>query len=328
MLVNQQNAEKLITIIGGSGFLGRHIVRALAKRGYRIRAACRRPDLAGHLQPLGVPGQVMPVQANVRYPASLAAACDGAYAVINLTGVLYSAGAQSFDAVHAFGAEASAKAARAARARVFIQMSAIGADPGSSAAYARSKAEGEARARAAFPGAIILRPSIVFGPEDSFFNRFAGLARFAPALPLIGGGATKFAPVFVGDVAEAVARLVDRGEADGKTYELGGPEVLTFKQLMQFTLNTIERRRLLIPVPWSVARLQGLVLGLLPKPLLTADQVELLKSDNVVSEAAQREKRTLDGLGIAAQGIEGIVPGYLYRFRKAGQFTAPRGIPE
>jgi uncharacterized protein YbjT (DUF2867 family) len=328
MLVNQQNAEKLITIIGGSGFLGRHIVRALAKRGYRIRAACRRPDLAGHLQPLGVPGQVMPVQANVRYPASLAAACDGAYAVINLTGVLYSAGAQSFDAVHAFGAEASAKAARAARARVFIQMSAIGADPGSSAAYARSKAEGEARARAAFPGAIILRPSIVFGPEDSFFNRFAGLARFAPALPLIGGGATKFAPVFVGDVAEAVARLVDRGEADGKTYELGGPEVLTFKQLMQFTLNTIERRRLLIPVPWSVARLQGLILGLLPKPLLTADQVELLKSDNVVSEAAQREKRTLDGLGIAAQGIEGIVPGYLYRFRKAGQFTAPRGIPE
>lgn len=328
MLVNQQNAEKLITIIGGSGFLGRHIVRALAKRGYRIRAACRRPDLAGHLQPLGVPGQVMPVQANVRYPASLAAACDGAYAVINLTGVLYSAGAQSFDAIHAFGAEASAKAARAARARVFIQMSAIGADPGSSAAYARSKAEGEARARAAFPGAIILRPSIVFGPEDSFFNRFAGLARFAPALPLIGGGATKFAPVFVGDVAEAVARLVDRGEADGKTYELGGPEVLTFKQLMQFTLNTIERKRLLIPVPWNVARLQGLILGLLPKPLLTADQVELLKSDNVVSEAAQREKRTLDGLGIAVQGIEGIVPGYLYRFRKAGQFTAPKGIPE
>ncbi len=328
MLVNQQNAEKLITIFGGSGFLGRHIVRALAKRGYRIRAACRRPDLAGHLQPLGVPGQVMPVQANVRYPASLAAACDGAYAVINLTGVLYSAGAQSFDAIHAFGAEASAKAARAARARVFIQMSAIGADPGSSAAYARSKAEGEARARAAFPGAIILRPSIVFGPEDSFFNRFAGLARFAPALPLIGGGATKFAPVFVGDVAEAVARLVDRGEADGKTYELGGPEVLTFKQLMQFTLNTIERKRLLIPVPWNVARLQGLILGLLPKPLLTADQVELLKSDNVVSEAAQREKRTLDGLGIAAQGIEGIVPGYLYRFRKAGQFTAPKGMPE
>jgi NADH dehydrogenase len=207
-------------------------------------------------------------------------------------------------------------------------MSAIGADPGSSAAYARSKAEGEARARAGFPGAIILRPSIVFGPEDGFFNRFAGLARFAPALPLIGGGATKFAPVFVGDVAEAVARLVDRGEADGKTYELGGPEVFTFKQLMEFTLATIERRRLLVPIPWTVARIQGLVLGLLPKPLLTADQVELLKSDNIVSEAAQREKRTLEGLGIAARGIEGIVPGYLYRFRKAGQFTAPKGIPE
>ena len=323
-----QNSEKLITIVGGSGFIGRHIVRALAKRGYRIRVACRRPDLAGHLQPLGVPGQIMPVQANVRFPASLAAACDGTYAVINLTGVLYSGRAQSFDAVHAFGAEATAKAAKAARARVFIQMSAIGADPASSAAYARSKAEGESRARATFPGTIVLRPSIVFGPEDSFFNRFAGLARFAPALPLIGGGTTRFAPVFVGDVAEAVARLVDKGDADGKTYELGGPEVLTFKQLMQFTLDTIGRRRLLIPVPWTVAWVQGLILGLLPNPLLTVDQVELLKRDNVVSEAALRDKRTLEGLGISARGIEGIVPGYLYRFRKAGQFTAPKGIPE
>ena len=323
-----QNSEKLITIIGASGFVGRHIVRALAKRGYRIRAACRRPDLAGHLQPLGTPGQIMPVQANVRYPASLAAACDGAFAVINLTGVLYSAGAQSFDAVHAFGAEASAKAARAAKSRVFVQMSAIGADENGTSAYARSKAEGEKRARAAFPGTTVLRPSIVFGPEDDFFNRFASLAKFAPALPLIGGGATKFMPVFVGDVAEAVARLVDKGEADSRTYELGGPEVLTFKQLMRFTLDTIGRKRLLVPVPWSVAKVQAMILGLLPKPLLTTDQVELLKSDNVVSEAARKERRTLEGLGIAPRGIEGIVPGYLYRFRKAGQFTAPKGMPE
>ena len=323
-----QPSDRLITIIGGSGFLGRHIVRTLARRGYRIRVACRRPDLAGHLQPLGNTGQIMMVQANVRYPASLAAACEGAHAVINLTGVLYSAGAQSFDAVHAFGADASAKAARAAKARVFIQMSAIGADANSTAQYARSKAEGEARARAAFPGAIVLRPSIVFGPEDSFFNRFAGLARIAPFLPLIGGENTKFAPVFVGDVAEAVASLVDKGEASGTTYELGGPEVFTFRQLMQFTLDTIGRRRLLLPLPWGVARLQAAILGILPKPLLTLDQVELLKTDNVVSEEARAEGRTLQGLGITPKGIEGIVPGYLYRYRKAGQFTAPKGIPE
>ena len=323
-----QPSDKLITIIGGSGFVGRHVVRALARRGYRIRVACRRPDLAGHLQPLGTPGQIMPVQANVRYPASVAAACEGAFAVINLTGVLYSAGAQSFDAVHVFGAEASAKAAKAAKAKVFIQMSAIGADENSGAAYARSKAEGESRARAGFPGTIVLRPSIVFGPEDAFFNRFADLARFAPALPLIGGGGTKFAPVFVGDVAEAVARLVDAGEASGKTYELGGPEVLSFRQLMQFTLDTVGRSRALIPVPWGIARIQAAILGLLPKPLLTSDQVELLKTDNVVSEAAIRDQRTLEGLGIAPKGIAGIVPGYLYRFRKAGQFTAPKGIPE
>jgi NADH dehydrogenase len=303
-------------------------VRSLARRGYRVRVACRRPDLAGHVQPLGTPGQIMPVQANVRFPASLAAACDGAHAVVNLTGVLYSAGGQSFDAVHAFGAEASAKAAKAARAKVFIQMSALGADSDSTSAYARSKAEGEARAKAAFPGTIVLRPSIIFGPEDSFFNRFAALARVSPALPLIGGGETRFAPVFVGDVAEAVARLIDRGEADGKTYELGGPEILSFRQLMDFTLDTIGRRRLLVPVPWTVARVQGLILGLLPKPLLTADQVELLKSDNVVSAAAEHDRRTLAGLGISARSIEGIVPGYLYRYRKAGQFTAPKGMPE
>ncbi len=323
-----QPSDRLITIIGGSGFVGRHVVRALARRGYRIRVACRRPDLAGHLQPLGNTGQIMMVQANVRYPASLAAACEGAHAVINLTGVLYSAGPQSFDAVHAFGAEATAKAARDSGARVFIQMSAIGADANSTAEYARSKAEGERRARAAFPGAIILRPSIIFGPEDSFFNRFAGLSRVAPFLPLIGGGETKFQPVFVGDVAEAIARLVERGEADGRTYELGGPETLSFRQLMEFTLDTIGRKRMLVPIPWGVAKFQAAILGLLPKPLLTSDQVELLKTDNVVSGEAERQGRSLSGLGITPTGIEGIVPGYLYRYRKAGQFTAPKGIPE
>jgi len=327
-LVISENSEKIVTLIGGSGFIGRHIVRALAKRGYRIRVACRRPDLAGHVQPLGTPGQVMPVQANVRFPASLAAACDGATAVVNLTGVLASRGAQSFDAIHVFGAEASAKAAKAAKAQVFIQMSALGADAESTSEYARTKAAGEAKARAAFPGAIVLRPSIVFGPEDNFFNQFAGLSRLAPALPLIGGGQTKFTPLFVGDLAEAIARLIDRGEASGQTYELGGPEVFTFKQLMEFTLETIGRKRLLVPVPWPIAKVMGTVMGLLPFAPLTADQVELLKTDNVVSEAAGREGRDLAGLGITGHSIQGIVPSYLYRYRKAGQFTVPKGIPE
>jgi len=338
LAVTVQNSEKLITIIGGSGFVGRHIVRALARRGYRIRVACRRPDLAGHVQPLGTPGQIMPVQANVRFPASLAAACDGAYAVINLTGVLYSAGSQTFDAIHVFGAEAAAKAARAAKARLFIQMSALGADENGTASYARTKAAGEKAARAAFPGAIIIRPSIVFGPEDGFFNRFAAMARFTPVLPLIGGGETRFAPVFVGDVAEAFARLIDGGEADGRTYELGGPENLSFRRLLQFILDTTGRNRLLVALPWGLAKVQAMlteaacsipraVLGV-PNPPLTVDQVELLKTDNVVSETARTEGRTLEGLGIAPRGIEAIVPSYLYRFRKAGQFTAPRGMPE
>jgi uncharacterized protein YbjT (DUF2867 family) len=326
--VTSENSEKIVTLIGGSGFIGRHIVRALAKRGYRIRVACRRPDLAGHVQPLGTPGQVMPVQANVRFPASLAAACDGATAVINLTGVLFSSGAQSFEAIHVFGAEASAKAAKAAKAKVFIQMSALGADPASRSEYARTKAAGEAKAKAAFPGAIILRPSIVFGPEDNFFNQFAALSRLAPGLPLIGGGHTKFTPLFVGDLAEVIASLVDRDEASGQILELGGPEVFTFKQLMEFTLSTIGRKRLLVPVPWIIAKVMGIVMGYLPGAPLTADQVKLLKTDNVVSEAAIREGRDLASLGITGQSIQGIVPSYLYRYRKAGQFTASKGMPE
>jgi NADH dehydrogenase len=207
-------------------------------------------------------------------------------------------------------------------------MSAIGADVHSTSAYARSKAEGEARARAGFPGAIVLRPSIVFGPEDSFFNRFAAMARVSPMLPLIGGGTTKYQPVFVGDIAEAVARLIDRGETTGRTYELGGPEILSFAELMRFTLDTIGRKRLLLPIPFPVARMMAAITGLLPKPLLTMDQVELLKTDNVVSETARRDGRTLEGLGITPDSIAAQVPAYLYRYRKAGQFTTPSDVPE
>jgi NADH dehydrogenase len=316
-------SSKLITIIGGSGFLGRHITRALARQGHRIRVAVRRPDLAGHVQPLGTPGQIMPVQANVRYPASVEAACAGADVVINLVGVLYSSGAQTFSALHAEGARVAARAAKQASATQFIQMSAIGADEDSHSNYARTKGEGEKAAAEEFPGAIIIRPSVVFGPEDNFFNQFAGMARLSPVLPLIGGGATLFQPVFAGDVAEAVAKLVADGSATGETYELGGPAKKSFREILQYVLKETGRKRLLVPLPFPIARIFGAVAGLLPSPVLTADQVELLKSDNVVSDAALAEGRTLQGLGITPEPIEAIVPSYLYRYRKAGQFSAP-----
>jgi NADH dehydrogenase len=315
----QSNQDKLITIFGGSGFVGRHVVRALAKRLYRIRVAVRRPDLAGHLQPLGRVGQIHAVQANVRYPASIEAAVRDADAVINLVGVLFERGAQRFAAVHAAGAAGIAQAA-AARGAPMIHMSANGADTNSSSVYARTKAEGEQAVLAAAPSATIFRPSIQFGPEDDFFNRFAAMARLSPALPLVGGGMTRFQPVFVGDVATAVADAVDGKTKSGTIYELGGPEVFTFKELMEFVLRTTERKRLLVPIPFAVAKLQAMVLQFLPKPLLTPDQVELLKYDNVVSDIAQREGRTLEGLGIDPTTIATVVPSYLWRFRKTGQF--------
>lgn len=316
-------ARALATVFGGSGFIGRYVVGALARAGWRVRVGVRQPHLAHHLQPLGNVGQIMPVQANVRYPDSLASACDGAEAVINLVAILYNAGAQTFDTVNAAGAGAVAEAAKAAGARRLIQFSAIGADPDGRSEYARSKAEGEARARAAFGDAIVVRPSVVFGPEDRFFNRFAAMARLSPALPLIGGGHTRFQPVYAGDVAEGVVRLLRLDAAAGMTYEFGGPEIYTFRALMEFVLRTVQRRRALIPVPWALARTKAAVLQLLPNPLLTMDQVELLKCDNVVSETAIGAGQTLDGLGIAPQAIEAIVPAYLARFRRAGQFTRP-----
>ena len=311
----------LITVVGGSGFIGRHVVRALALAGCRIRVAVRRPDLAVYLQPLGDVGQIVAVQANVRYPDSLTAACAGADAVVNLVAVLASAGAQTFEALHVFGAGAVARAAREAGAERFIQVSAIGADKDSKSAYARTKAEGEVRVRAEFAGATIVRPSVVFGPEDDFFNRFATLARFSPVLPLFGGGHTRFQPVFAGDVAEAVRRLLEPSASSGRLWELGGPEVLTLREIMQTTIDIMGRKRLLIPLPWPVAVMQAAVLQLLPNPLLTLDQVELLRHDNVVSDDAEAEGRTLKGLGITPTSIAAIVPSYLYRYRKAGQYT-------
>jgi NADH dehydrogenase len=312
-------AETLVTVFGGSGFLGRHVVRALARAGFRIRPAVRRPDLAGHLQPLGRVGQIHAVQANLRYPASVEAAVRDADVVINLVGILFERGNQRFEAVQAEGAANVARAAAAAGARM-IHISALGADAESPALYARSKAAGEVAVLANVADAVIFRPSILFGPEDDFFNRFASLARFSPALPLIGGGETKFQPVFVGDVAQAILAAVNGGARGGTIYELGGPEVKTFKALMEYVLAVTERKRLLVPLPFGLAKLQAQILKLLPKPLLTPDQVELLRTDNVVSAAASAEGRTIEALGIAPSALEAIVPSYLWRFRKAGQF--------
>ena len=319
----QAHNDTLITIFGGSGFLGRHLVRALARRHYRIRVAVRRPDLAGHLQPLGRVGQIHAVQANIRHAESVEAAVRGADIVINLVGILFERGRQRFDTVHTYGAEQVALAASAHGLRM-IQVSSIGADEHSASAYARSKAEGEKAVLAARPEAVIMRPSIMFGPEDGFFNKFAAMARVLPALPLVGGGHTKFQPVFVGDVAEAIARAVDGEARAGAVYELGGPEVRTFKQLMEFVLETTERRRFLIPLPFGLARFQARFLQLMPTPLLTTDQVEQLKTDNIVSAAAQADGRTLRALGIEPVAIATIVPSYLWRFRKTGQFKTGR----
>jgi NADH dehydrogenase len=311
--------DTLVTVYGGSGFLGRHVVRALAKRHYRIRVAVRRPELAGFLQPLGRVGQIHAVQTNLRHAPSVEMAARDAQVLVNLVGILFERGRQRFDAVHTYGAEQVALAANAHGARM-VHVSAIGADASSPSAYGRSKANAEQTVLAAQPSTTIMRPSILFGPEDDFFNRFAALARISPALPLIGGGLTRFQPVFVGNVATAIADAVDGKTSPGTIYELGGPEVRTFKELMQFVLTTIERKRLLVPLPFFVARWQAMFLQYLPKPLLTPDQVELLRSDNVVSEAAKSEARTLQGVGIEPEPMEAIVPSYLWRFRKTGQF--------
>lgn len=323
--ITQANVDKLITVYGGSGFLGRHVIRALCKRGYRIRVAVRRPELAGHLQPLGRVGQIHAVQANLRYPGSVEAAARGADVLINLVGILFERGRQRFDAVQAFGAESVALAASAYGAKL-VHISAIGADENSASSYARSKGMGEKLVLAARPDAAVLRPSVVFGPEDDFFNRFASLAMFAPALPLVGGGHTRFQPVYVGDVAAAVVAAVEGRTKSGGIYELGGPEVRTFKQLMEYVLQVTGRKRLLVPLPFALAEVQAWFLQLLPKPLLTVDQVKLLKSDTIVSDAAKREGRTLEALGIAPTAMEAIAPTYLWRFRKTGQFKVKNGV--
>jgi uncharacterized protein YbjT (DUF2867 family) len=313
------NLDTLVTVFGGSGFLGRNVVRALAKRDFRIRVAVRRPELAGHLQPLGKVGQIHAVQANLRYPASVEAAMRDSHVAINLVGILAEGGAQTFDAVQGKGAATVAQAANAVGARM-VHVSALGADENSPSRYARAKATGEKAVLAAIPSAVIMRPSVVFGPEDQFSNRFAALARMSPALPLIGG-ATRMQPVYVGDVAAAVADAVDGKAKSGATYELGGPEVLTMREIMEAIFAIIGRERMLVPLPFGLAKLKSMFLQFAPGALkLTPDQVELLRADNLVSDAARTAGLTLEGLGITPDSLEAVAPQYLWRFRATGQF--------
>jgi uncharacterized protein YbjT (DUF2867 family) len=315
------NSSTLVTVFGGSGFVGRYVVQALARTGCRVRVAVRRPDLANFLMPLGGVGQIHAVQANLRYEASIRKAVEGADGVVNLVGILQQSGKQTFRALQGVGAGLTARAAREMGARSFVHISAIGANRLSRSAYARTKAEGEDLARRAFPGAVIMRPSIVFGAEDEFFNRFGAMARVSPFMPLIGGGKTRFQPVYAGDVAKAVIAGLDGRARAGVIYELGGPRVYSFREILDLVAQYTEHRRTYMPIPFVLAKLQGWFLQLLPNAPLTLDQVRLLQTDNVVSREAINEARTLDALGIEPQAVEAIVPGYLIRFRPKGEFS-------
>jgi NADH dehydrogenase len=319
--------QNLVTVFGGSGFIGAQAVRQLAKAGWRIRVAVRNPAKAYAMRLHGDVGQIDIVQANIRNEPSLRRALSGATAAVNLVAVARETGRQGFQALHVMGAHNVATAARAEGVDRLVQMSALGADAASESKYARTKAQGEAAVRALYPDAVVLRPSVVFGPEDDFFNRFAAMAQVSPILPLVGGGETLFQPVFVGDVGKALAVAVAAPGAAGQTYELGGPAVFSFRQLMTLMLAEIGKRRVLAPLPWPVARLMGaagdvadglagLIGAALPTPI-TADQVILLKTDNVASGAYPG----LSDLGIAPTTLESVLPSYLYRYRKGGQYA-------
>lgn len=301
--------RRVVTVFGGSGFIGRYVVKRLAAADWIVRVGGRDPEAAQFLKTAGDVGQIVPLAASITDYEEVAAATAGATAVINLVGILYERGSRTFQRIHVDGADNVARAAKAAGAARLVQMSAIGADLDSPAEYGRTKALGEQAASQAFPGATIMRPSVVFGPEDDFFNRFAEMARFLPVLPVFP---TRFQPVYVGDVAEAVVQVLEQPETAGRTYELGGPRVISFQQMMEIVLRETSRRRLLLPLPLALAHVQAAFLELLPVPPLTRDQVKLLGEDNVVKGGAL----TLQDLGIEATAVESIVPTYLRRYRK------------
>lgn len=301
-------AHRLVCVIGGAGFLGRHLVRRLAAAGDRVRVALRDPEAAHFLKPMGAVGQIHAVAANVRNQASLERAAAGADAVVYLVGTLVSRGKQNFQALHADGARMAATAAKAAGVKTFVHVSALGADAGSRSAYARTKAAGEAAVREAFARATILRPSVVFGPEDDFFNRFAELSTFGPAMPVPGN--PRFQPVYVGDVADAIMKALDDPACAGMVYSLGGPRIYTLREIIEMVLANTERRRAVIGIPLWLAAIQAAFLQFLPNPPLTPDQVRLLALDNIVPPG----EPGLSELGIAPTAAEAIVPSYLQRF--------------
>jgi NADH dehydrogenase len=303
-------------VLGGSGFIGRYIVQRLAARGDVIPVGCRRAEEAKFLKPLGDVGQIATLNLTIDDEQILRAFLAGNDALVNCVGILRESGSQTFDRVHHTGPARLARLAREAGIERFVHISAIGADPRSSSAYARTKAAGEAAVRDAFPTVTILRPSVVFGAEDQFFNRFAAMATISPVLPLIGGGHTRFQPVYVGDVADAVVKCLDDPTTAGRTYELGGPKVYTFRELIELVLGEIRRKRLLVDLPFGLAAIQAKLMSILPNPPLTPDQVELLKRDNVVSSGAL----TLAALGITPTAVEGVLPSYLDRFRRGGWY--------
>jgi uncharacterized protein YbjT (DUF2867 family) len=303
-------------VLGGSGFIGRYVVKRLAARGDVVPVGCRNADEAKFLKPMGAVGQIEPLNVAIDAEGVLPAFLAGSSALVNCVGILSETRSQTFEGVHHVGPALVARIARDNGVERFVHLSAIGADPRSASAYARTKAAGEAAVRDAFPTVTILRPSVVFGPEDQFFNRFAGMAMMMPVLPLIGGGETRFQPVYVCDVADAVIRCLDDAATAGRTYELGGPKIYTMRELFELLLREIRRKRWFLDLPFSIAELQAKLMSILPSPPLTPDQVELLKRDNVVSPGAM----TLASLGLSPTPVEAILPTYLDRFRSGGWY--------
>lgn len=313
--------QKIVTVFGGGGFVGTQVVQQIARLGHRVRVAVRRPNLVGHVTTLGNVGQIQPIQANVRNAASVQRAVAGADIVINLVGVGYGRGAQTFDAVNTDGAATVAQAAKAAGASVLVHMSALGVDKAAETSqYAASKLAGEEAVFAAFPNAVIIRPSILFGQDDGYFNLMGTLSRLFPIMPVIGGS-SRFQPAYVGDVAEAIAQAAEGKVKTGRIYELGGPDIETHKALLERVQRETQRNRFLLPLPSGIAKLLALPFAILPfPPLITADQVELLGQDNVVSDAAIKDKRTFAAFGITPASMDNILPTYMWRFRRHGQF--------
>ena len=309
--------QKIATIFGASGFIGRHLIRSLTEKDFRIIAATRSPYLYGYLKPLGNPGQIDLEKVNLFEEENLRTLIKNSDVVINLVGILYENKKQKFENIHVKFPALLTKLCKEQNIKKLVHISALGINETANSQYMQSKLKGEKNILNNFNRSVILRPSIIFGPEDKFFNQFAALAEFFPALPLIGGGLTYFQPIYVGDVVKSIVTILEKEEINKNIYELGGPQTFTFKELMEILLKQIKKKRFLVPIPFSFAKFQAKILQLLPKPLLTTDQVEMLKYDNIVTN----KYPTLKDLKISPKTLESVLPDYIWRFRKGGQFA-------